>query len=121
MTAIIAFMKFVYLSPADLLWMAPELLRERQQRPASCGSQKRSEYYLKMVNFQKCDVYSFAIILQEFHTRKGPYSNNSNLSTRGKSSHIFLTEFLFAHWSRAVVNESTDHGADHENDVTCNV
>jgi len=35
-----------------------------------------------MVNLQKCDVYSFAIILQEFHTRKGPYSNNSNLTTR---------------------------------------
>ena len=73
----------MYLTPADLLWMAPELLRERQQRPSSGGSQKRSQFYLKMVNLQKCDVYSFAIILQEFHTRKGPYSNNSNLSTRG--------------------------------------
>ena len=41
--------------------MAPELLRipNRPQRGT-----------------QKGDVYSFAIILQEFHTREGPYSSN---------------------------------------------
>lgn len=45
----------------DLLWVAPELLRI-PNRP-SRGTQKG-------------DVYSFAIILQEFHTREGPYSAN---------------------------------------------
>ncbi|KAL9957058.1 hypothetical protein ACROYT_G038645 [Oculina patagonica] len=66
-------------SSEDLLWTAPELLRQQYIRPTS-GSQKR-EFYRKLVNLQKCDVYSFAIILQEFHTRKGPYSNNSNIAT----------------------------------------
>lgn len=79
----------VCITLADLLWTAPELLRERQLRPSSSGSQKRSEPYLKTLNLQKCDVYSFAIILQEFHTRRGPYSNNSNLATRGTSTDIF--------------------------------
>lgn len=46
----------------DLFWTAPELLRV-----GDCP----------LRGTQKGDVYSFAIILQEFHTRRGPYSNNS--------------------------------------------
>ncbi|XP_078348931.1 atrial natriuretic peptide receptor 1-like isoform X2 [Oculina patagonica] len=45
----------------DLLWVAPEILR-LPNRPAR--------------GTQKGDVYSFAIILQEFHTREGPYSSS---------------------------------------------
>lgn len=45
----------------DLLWVAPELLRTPTRPPRGT---------------QKGDVYSFAIILQEFHTREGPYSAN---------------------------------------------
>ena len=51
----------VSLFVADLLWVSPELLRTPNR--ASQGTQKG-------------DVYSFAIILQEFHTREGPYSAN---------------------------------------------
>jgi len=50
------FFKFV-----DLLWTAPEILR-MTDRPVN--------------GTIKGDVYSFAIILQEFHTREGPYSAN---------------------------------------------
>ena len=46
---------------SDLLWTAPEILR-MTDRPIN--------------GTQKGDVYSFAIILQEFHTREGPYSAN---------------------------------------------
>lgn len=45
----------------DLLWVAPELLRIPNR---------------SLRGTQKGDVYSFAIILQEFHTREGPYSAN---------------------------------------------
>ena len=46
---------------SDLLWVAPEILK-LPSRPAR--------------GTQKGDVFSFAIILQEFHTREGPYSAN---------------------------------------------
>ncbi|XP_031575271.1 atrial natriuretic peptide receptor 1-like isoform X2 [Actinia tenebrosa] len=45
----------------DLLWVAPEILR-LANRPAR--------------GTQKGDVYSFAIILSEFHTREEPFSAN---------------------------------------------
>ncbi|XP_028406590.1 atrial natriuretic peptide receptor 2-like [Dendronephthya gigantea] len=45
----------------DMLWKAPELLRSSNMNGRGT---------------QASDVYSFAIILQEFHTRKGPYSHN---------------------------------------------
>ena len=45
----------------DLLWVAPELVRIPNRPPRGT---------------QKGDVYSFAIVLQEFHTREGPYSAN---------------------------------------------
>ncbi|XP_028395101.1 receptor-type guanylate cyclase Gyc76C-like [Dendronephthya gigantea] len=45
----------------DLLWKAPELLREAD--PPINGTRKG-------------DVYSFSIILEEFHTMKSPYSNS---------------------------------------------
>ena len=44
-----------------MLWTAPEILR-LGSRPVN--------------GTQEGDVYSFAIILQEFHTREGPYSAN---------------------------------------------
>ena len=44
-----------------MLWKAPELLRSSDAND---------------VGTHASDVYSFAIILQEFHTRKGPYSAN---------------------------------------------
>ena len=52
----------------DLLYKAPELLRHPDPVPAR-GSQRG-------------DVYSFAIIVQEFHTRDGPWST-SYLDPRG--------------------------------------
>ena len=44
-----------------MLWKAPELLRSSN---------------VSRVGTHASDVYSYAIILQEFHTRKGPYSHN---------------------------------------------
>lgn len=44
----------------DLLWKAPELLRDPNNSP--CGS-------------QKADVYAFAIILYEIIGRRGPFGS----------------------------------------------
>lgn len=51
----------VYTSFLDLLYKSPELLR----LPDTSGR-----------GTQKGDVYSFAIIIQEFHTREGPWSTS---------------------------------------------
>lgn len=56
-----AYSSFFFSCILDLLWVAPELLRI-PNRP--------------LRGTQKGDVYSFAIVLQEFHTREGPYSAN---------------------------------------------
>ena len=64
-----------YFSLQGLLWRAPELLRS-----VSSG----------LKGTQKGDVYSFAIILQECLTRKGPWEEtiiNQKLSKEGKLSH----------------------------------
>lgn len=60
---LLALLSFILLLShlSDLLWVAPELLRTPTRPPRGT---------------QKGDVYSFAIILQEFHTREGPYSAN---------------------------------------------
>jgi len=55
---------------SDLLWVAPEILR-LPHRPTR--------------GTQKGDVYSFGIILQEFHTREGPYSS-SYLDPKGNKN-----------------------------------
>ena len=60
-STIINFLIFIFHPVLDLLWVAPEILR-LPNRPIR--------------GTQKGDVYSFAIILQEFHTREGPYSSS---------------------------------------------
>lgn len=57
------------MSIPDFFWVAPELLR-MPVRP--------------LQGTQKGDVYSFAIILQEFHTRRGPYSENKDQTPKGE-------------------------------------
>lgn len=57
----INFLIFIFHPVLDLLWVAPEILR-LPNRPIR--------------GTQKGDVYSFAIILQEFHTREGTYSSS---------------------------------------------
>ena len=56
-----------------LLWCAPEILRDNFALPRGT---------------QKGDIYSFAIILQECHTRNGPWSENE-LGVEGRYSIIF--------------------------------
>ena len=53
------------------LWVAPELLRD--PNPPARGSAKG-------------DVYSFGVILQECHTRRGPWSD-VDLSCEGTNVH----------------------------------
>ena len=65
----------------DMLWKAPEILRS----PSLNGK-----------GTQLGDVYSFAIILQEMHTRKGPYSHNFE-ETKGK-----------LYWDICVEKETTE-------------
>ena len=60
---------YVCIAPTESLWAAPEILRMFPRTPEGT---------------QKGDVYSFAIILQEFHTRKGPYSDNYDIQAKGE-------------------------------------
>lgn len=46
-----------------LLWTAPEVLRQMDEHPT-----------MKPVHTPKADIYSFAIILHEILTRKGPFA-----------------------------------------------
>lgn len=59
----------------DLLWKAPEQLRDEQ----SCKQHYNSSTYVNRM--QKGDIYSFAIILHEMIVREGPF----NLRIKGKS------------------------------------
>lgn len=59
---------FPYLVSSGLLYRAPELLRVTTETPGP-GSQKG-------------DVYSFAIILYELHSRKGPFGSSTGLTPR---------------------------------------
>ncbi|CAB4000162.1 atrial natriuretic peptide receptor 1-like [Paramuricea clavata] len=61
----------------DMLWKAPELLRMSNTNGKGT---------------QAGDVYSFSIILQEFHTRKGPYSYNHE-EPRHIIEHVKAIEF----------------------------
>lgn len=73
------------LSPAERLWMAPELLR--MECPPPQGTQKG-------------DVYSFGIILQEVALRRGAFylegdplsPKGGTQSTGGRSKHLLQIE-----------------------------
>ena len=56
------------LSPTDLMWTAPELLRDSDAPPGGT---------------QKGDVYSFALTLYEVYSRSGPFGD-IELTPRGE-------------------------------------
>lgn len=55
----------------ELLWTAPELLRKLFNSNQA-----------KDINYQKADIYSFGITLQEIVVRGAPY-DGSNLTSEG--------------------------------------
>ncbi len=67
----------------DLLWTAPELLRDVAAPP--CGT-------------QKADVYSFAIILYEIHGREGPYGD-TDLTPRGMRFIVYKLSEKIAYYT----------------------
>ncbi|KAJ7369361.1 guanylate cyclase, partial [Desmophyllum pertusum] len=84
-------------SSEDLLWTAPELIRECYRERSRTGQSEEQRFlHNEIYESTKCDVYSFAIILQEFHTRKGPYSNDVNLNTQEIIRESENLKFLFS-------------------------